>query len=101
MIRQRLMSSNNSNMLECDITVGKGEKGDAFTFEDFTEEQLEALRGARGEKGDAFTYDDFTPEQLDLLKGENGKDFTFDDFTAEQLELLKGEKGEKGSQRKG
>ena len=28
MIRQRLMSSNHSNMLECDISVGKGEKGE-------------------------------------------------------------------------
>ena len=51
MIRQRLMSGNNLNMLECDITVGKGEKGDAFTYEDFTTEQLEALRGQKGDAG--------------------------------------------------
>src|SRR5690625_3570070 len=30
----------------------KGEKGDPFTYEDFTQEQLEGLRGPRGEKGD-------------------------------------------------
>lgn len=30
----------------------KGEKGDPFTFEDFTEEQLATLKGERGEKGD-------------------------------------------------
>ena len=30
-----------------------GPKGDAFAYEDFTSEQLEALRGPRGEKGDA------------------------------------------------
>ena len=29
-----------------------GEKGDPFTFEDFTEEQLASLKGERGEKGD-------------------------------------------------
>lgn len=27
----------------------------------------------KGEKGDAFTYDDFTPEQLEALKGERGE----------------------------
>lgn len=30
------------------------------------------LQGATGEKGDAFTYEDFTPEQLAELKGEKG-----------------------------
>ena len=29
----------------------KGDKGDAFTYEDFTPEQLEALRGPQGEQG--------------------------------------------------
>ena len=28
--------------------------------------------GEKGEKGDAFTYNDFTPEQLAALKGEKG-----------------------------
>lgn len=69
----------------------KGAKGDAFTYEDFTEEQLKALTGP---KGDAFTYDDFTAEQLALLKGEKGDPFEYSDFTAEQLALLKGEKGD-------
>ena len=30
------------------------------------------LQGAKGDKGDAFTYADFTPTQLEALKGENG-----------------------------
>lgn len=69
----------------------KGEKGDtgdagatgatgaAFTYADFTEEQLaeltadiETVAGPQGEKGDAFTYEDFTEEQLAALKGEKG-----------------------------
>lgn len=50
----------------------QGMKGDAFTYEDFTEEQLEGLRGPQGMKGDAFTYEDFTAEQLAALKGEKG-----------------------------
>lgn len=55
-----------------------GEKGDPFTYEDFTEEQLLALtgpqgiQGEQGEKGDPFTYEDFTEEQLASLKGEKG-----------------------------
>jgi hypothetical protein len=50
----------------------KGDKGDAFTYEDFTEEQLAALKGDKGDKGDAFTYEDFTEEQLAALKGDKG-----------------------------
>ena len=42
-------------------------KGDAFTYSDFTPEQLLDLKG---DKGDAFTYSDFTPEQLLDLKGD-------------------------------
>jgi hypothetical protein len=77
----------------------KGDIGEAFTYEDFTPEQLVALtgpKGDRGEKGEAFTYDDFTPEQLANLKGEKGDAFTYDDFTPEQLGDLKGEKGDTG-----
>lgn len=52
------------------VVALKGDKGDPFTYDDFTPEQLAALKG---EKGDPFTYDDFTPEQLAALKGEGGK----------------------------
>ena len=38
----------------------KGDKGD------------QGLQGPKGDKGDAFTYEDFTPEQLAALKGEKG-----------------------------
>lgn len=80
-----------------------GLKGDPFTFEDFTAEQLEAIRGPQGltgetgEKGDPFTYDDFTEEQLESLKvkGDKGDPFVYDDFTPAQLEALK-VKGDKG-----
>ena len=56
----------------------KGAKGDPFTYADFTEEQLAALKGpkgdigAQGPKGDPFVYSDFTPEQLSALKGPKG-----------------------------
>lgn len=71
----------------------KGPKGDPFTYDDFTPEELEQLKGP---KGDSFTYDDFTPEQLALLKGPKGDSFTYDDFTPDQLEQLKGPKGDPG-----
>ena len=40
----------------------------------YTRESLEGMGAIKGEKGDPFTYDDFTPEQLLALKGENGID---------------------------
>lgn len=103
----------------------KGDKGDAFKYEDFTPEQLESLRGPKGDdgfikfeeltpeqkeqlrgpKGDAFTYQDFTQEQLNALKGPQGEPgvkgdkgdaFTYADFTQEQLEALRGPQGQAG-----
>lgn len=59
-----------------------GPKGDPFTYEDFTAEQLEALRGPQGIQGErgetgpqgaAFTYEDFTPGQLEGLRGPQGE----------------------------
>lgn len=47
------------------VIAGKGSKGDPFTYEDFTVEQLAKLKG---DKGDPFTYDDFTLEQIDDFK---------------------------------
>lgn len=68
----------------------KGEKGDAFTYADFTAEQLAGLKGP---KGDAFTYADFTAEQLAGLKGPKGDAFEYSDFTPAQLAALKGDPG--------
>ena len=50
----------------------KSLKGEPFTHDDFTDEQLAALKGDKGDKGEPFEYDDFTPEQLNALKGEPG-----------------------------
>ena len=43
----------------------------------FTGTEKEWLETLKGEKGDAFTYGDFTAEQLAALKGEKGDPFTF------------------------
>ena len=49
----------------------KGEKGDTFTYEDFTEEQLETLKGAKGDKPvkgiDYFTEADKAELVTDVL----------------------------------
>lgn len=64
----------------------QGEKGAAFTYADFTEEQLEELKGPKGDQGEQGP------------KGDTGAAFTYDMFTVGQLEALKGEKGDQGIQ---
>ena len=44
------------------------------TYVDNAIAAIELTPGPKGDKGDAFTYDDFTPEQLAALKGADGKD---------------------------
>ena len=43
----------------------KGEKGD---------QGIQGIQGIQGEKGDPFIYDDFTPEQLEALKVKGGQE---------------------------
>lgn len=86
-----------------------GKDGKPFTYDMFTQEQLENLKGPRGEqgppgppgpKGEPFKFSDFTQEQLNALKGpkgDKGEPFKYSDFTAEQLLALKGPKGDPGS----
>lgn len=103
----------------------RGEKGDPFTYEDFTPEQLEALRGPQGEMlvslertagdGSPGTVDTYTvtsntgktwslqvrngpvgPRGEQGKPGETGKAFTYDMFTEEQLEALRGREGPQG-----
>lgn len=53
------------NLMQTDATKGDYIKGK----EEFLKDP-----NLKGEKGDPFTYDDFTPEQLASLKGEKGDD---------------------------
>lgn len=59
-------------------------------FEGTIEEWLESLKG---EKGDPFTYADFTPAQLANLKGDKGDK---GDTGTQGIQGEKGEKGDKG-----
>lgn len=57
---------------------------------------VQGEQGKQGLKGDPFLYEDFTPEQLEALKGPKGEPFKYSDFTPEQLNALKGPKGDTG-----
>lgn len=93
----------------------RGPKGEPFRYEDFTEEQLNALKigsggtsttiqgpkgdigpvgpkGERGEKGEPG------PQGIQGEQGPAGKPFTYDMFTPDQLEALRGPKGDTGLQ---
>lgn len=61
----------------------------ADAFERFALKYPEKIRGK------AFTYDDFTEEQLKSLKGKDGT-VSFEELTPEQKLFLKGEKGDTG-----
>lgn len=43
----------------------------------------------KGDKGDAFTIHDFTEEEFNNLRGSDGEPFVFENFTAEQLNDLR------------
>ena len=58
----------------------------------FDNGSLKGEKGDQGEKGDAFTYADFTPEQLAALKGEKG------DQGEKGIQGPQGTQGEQGIQ---
>lgn len=57
-------ATDSPGVVECDVLAAYT-RGLPFTFEDFTPEQLAALKG---DKGDPFTWADFTPAQIEILK---------------------------------
>ena len=70
--------SNNGGLPNPDTVNIRGERGEAFTYDDFTPEQLAGLvgpqgpEGPQGERGEPFEYEDFTAEQLEALTGPQG-----------------------------
>lgn len=57
-------ATDSPGVVECDLLAAYT-RGLPFTYEDFTPEQLAALKG---DKGDPFTWADFTPTQIEILK---------------------------------
>lgn len=89
----------------------KGDKGDPFTYNDFTPEQLASLKGDKGDKGDNGIdgkdgADGYTPVKgIDYFDGVNGKsayqiavDNGFIGTEAEWLASLRGADGKDGMQ---
>ena len=95
-VKATMVGDNGKSAYE--IAVAHGYKGTEQEWLD----SLKGLQGPQGEpglKGAPFRYEDFTPEQLGALKGpkgDKGNPFVYADFTTEQLEALKGPKGDKG-----
>lgn len=54
------------------------------------------VTGAQGERGDAFTYEDFTPEQLEALRGPQGERGPIGETGPQGEQGPQGEKGDKG-----
>ena len=87
----------------CEDKGEKGDKGDPFTYEDFTLEQLEELKGyvfipSVDEEGNISWTNDGdldNPATVNIKgpQGEQGDPFTYEDFTPEQLEGLTGPRG--------
>ena len=77
----------------------QGPKGEPFKFSDFTQDQLNALKGPKGDPGPQGEpgRNGINGEQgIQGPPGKDGKPFTYDMFTAEQLAALKGPKGDPG-----
>ena len=84
----------------------KGDKGDPFTYEDFTPEQLASLKGDKGDKGDNGKdgADGYTPvKDIDYFDGVDGKsayqiavDNGFIGTEAEWVASLRGADGKDG-----
>lgn len=75
-----------------------GTDGKSFDYDSLSPEQKLEIKGDKGDKGEALTWADLTQEQIDALRGDAGQDFTYDMFTPAQLEALKGDKGDQGIQ---
>lgn len=71
----------------------KGDKGDSFTYADFTEVQLEALRGPQGEPGAAGPAG---TDGVSCTHSWNGTTLTVTSASGTSSADLKGEKGDAG-----
>ena len=72
-VNSAVSSANSASQAAQNAVEQVANKADV-TYVDNAIAAIELTPGPKGEKGDAFTYDDFTPEQLATLKGADGKD---------------------------
>ena len=72
---------------------------DAYATKTYVDGQIDTIEltpGPKGDKGDAFTYADFTPEQLAGLKGEKGDKGDTGETGPQGIQGIQGEQGPKG-----
>ena len=86
--------------LTSDIIIGYDGKSAYYVAKanGFAGSEAEWLASLKGDKGEALTFDDLTEEQKAQLKGDKGEAFRYEDFTPEQVSALKGPKGDTGAQ---
>ena len=72
-VNSAVSSANSASQAAQNAAAQVANKADV-TYVDKAIADIELTPGPKGDKGDAFTYDDFTPEQLAALKGTDGKD---------------------------
>lgn len=86
-----------ADMIDADPEKFRGEKGDSFTYEDFTDEQWQSLKG---ETGDSLTFDMLDADQQEAIRGHSAYkvavDNGFSGTEEEWIASLKGEKGDTG-----
>lgn len=92
MVGVNLYAWSGTEWIDCGNIQGpKGDKGDAFTYNDFTQEQLAALKGPKGDTGAKGDTGERGPQGLQGPKGDKG------DTGAQGLKGDKGAKGDAGT----
>ena len=66
----------------------KGDKGEPFTYEDFTQEQLESLKGDKGPQGERGPIGPPGENGVNGEDGQDGKSFTPSDLTDEDYKKI-------------
>ena len=74
----------------------QGQKGEAFTYDDFTPEQLLALKGEKGDKGERGEKGEQGLQGIQGIQGERGLQGEKGDKGEQGIQGLKGDKGDKG-----
>ncbi len=80
--------------------VGASKPYDIYVFDGVSRAWINngSIQGTKGDKGDAFTYDDFTAEQLEALTGPQGERGPKGDQGTAGPAGARGEKGDPGEQ---
>ena len=74
----------------------QGQKGEPFTYDDFTPEQLLALKGEKGDKGERGEKGEQGLQGIQGIQGERGLQGEKGDKGEQGIQGLKGDKGDKG-----